>query len=100
MSIYIDMEMPEDSDMIVIYSDGTARKYLSYTKVIIDEAKAIPIPPHGRLVDAGEMFLQFVVKGQRSKRYHLREKWELNGTEIREVIDSLPTIIPAKKDKI
>ena len=98
MSIYIDMEMPKDSDMIVIYSDGTARKYLSYTKVIIDEAKAISIPPHGRLVDTRGMFLPFVVKGQRSKRYHLGEKWELNGAEIREVIDSLPTIIPAEEE--
>lgn len=43
MGLYINMEMPKDSDMIVIYSDGTARKYLSYTKVIIDEAKAISI---------------------------------------------------------
>lgn len=43
MGLYIDMKMPEDSDMIVIYSDGTARKYLSHTKVIIDEAKAISI---------------------------------------------------------
>lgn len=33
MGIYINMEIPEDSDMIVIYSDGTARKYLSYTNV-------------------------------------------------------------------
>ena len=95
MGVYIDMDMPEDSDMIVIYADGTARKYLSYTKVIIDEVKVIPVPQHGRLIDAREMFLPFVVKGQRSKRYHLGEKWELNGAEIREVIDSLPTIIPA-----
>ena len=42
--IYINMKMPEDSDMIVIYSDGTARKYLSYTRVIIDEANAVPDP--------------------------------------------------------
>ena len=53
--------------------------------------------PHGRLVDTRGMFLPFVVEGQRSKRYHLGEKWELNGAEIREVIDSLPAIIPAEE---
>ena len=57
MGIYIeDMEMPENSDMIVIYSDGTARKYLSNTRVIIDEAKAVPVPPHGRLIDADALY--------------------------------------------
>lgn len=57
------------------------------------------IPPHGRLVDADEMFEEFVIEGQRSKRYKIGEKWELNGEEIRGVISRLPTIIPAEEDE-
>ena len=59
----------------------------------------IEVPePHGRLVDADEMFVEFVIEGQRSKRYKLGEKWELNGEEIRSVISRLPTVIPANEE--
>lgn len=86
MGVYINMEMPEDSDMIVIYSDGTARKYLSYTKVIIDEAKAVPIPLHGRLIDADEL----------KKKHHWTDDfYETEYVEV-EDIDAAPTIIPAE----
>ena len=101
MGVYINMEMPEDSDMIVIYSDGTARKYLSYTKVIIDEAKAVPIPLHGRLIDADallmrinhevmEAYMDGVCYGMHPNQEYLY----LLG----EIIDDTPTIIPAEKD--
>lgn len=58
----------------------------------------VEIPPHGRLIDADEMFIEFVTEGQRSKRYKIGEKWELNGEEIRGVISRLPTIIEAEVD--
>lgn len=97
MSIYIDMEMPEDSDMVVIYSDGTARKYLSYTKVIIDEAKAVPVPAHGRLID---------VDALKTKGTDIRDTWvDYDGREdtVRgfslDMLDHAPTIIPANEDK-
>ena len=54
--------------------------------------------PHGNLIDADEIFVEFVIEGQRSKRYKLGEKWELNGEEIRSVISRLPTIIPASEE--
>ena len=54
--------------------------------------------PHGRLVDAKEMFFPFVIEGQKSKRYKIGQKWELNGEEIRKIIDSLPTVIPENKE--
>lgn len=53
--------------------------------------------PHGKLVDASEMFVNFVIEGQKSKRYHVGERWELNGQEIRSVIDSLETVIPPEE---
>ena len=58
----------------------------------------IEVPePHGRLIDADEVFVEFVVEGQKSKRYKVGEKWELNGEEIRSVISRLPTIIQASE---
>lgn len=84
--IYINMEMPEDSDMIVIYSDGTARKYLSYTKVIIDEAKAISVSPHGRLIDVDALTISTAVPldGKPYQYVHIDN------------IKAAPTIIPAE----
>ena len=64
-----------------------------------DYCPLIEVPePHGRLIDENEMFGEFVIEGQRSKRYKLGEKWELNGEEIRSVISRLPTIIPASDE--
>lgn len=94
--IYINMEMPEDSDMIVIYSDGTARKYLSYTKVIIDEAKAIPVPAHGRLIDAkyvrDKIIQKWMDKADDSHMY------KCGMEDAYEVIRNAPTIIPEEKE--
>ena len=49
-----------------------------------------------KLVRADDLFWEFVKKGQKNERgkYRLGEKWELNGAEIREVINSQPTIQP------
>ena len=59
----------------------------------------VEVPPHGRLVDADEMYEEFVLEGQRSTRYKLGEVWELNGKEIRRAIYRLPTVIPATEAK-
>lgn len=79
----------ENTAVLTIYTpfDEPQRRY-----------KLVPVPQHGRLVDASEMFSQFIAEGQRSKRYGVGIRWELNGEEIRKVIDSLPTIIPANKE--
>lgn len=44
---------------------------------------------------AAEMAL--IEKGQHSRRYKWGEIWELNGLEIREVLDNLPSVQPKKK---
>ena len=44
---------------------------------------------------AAEMAL--IEKGQHSRRYKWGEIWELNGLEIREVLDNLPSIQPKEK---
>ena len=54
--------------------------------------------PHGRLIDADELYGAIVDKGQKNERgkYRIGDFWELNGCEIREVIDGQPTIIGAE----
>ena len=102
MGIYIpDMEMPKDGDFelwIAIKKDGSFT-YNIRGKWKNGKQKVIPVSDHGRLVDATEMFEYFVIEGQRSRRYKLGEKWELNGEEIRKVIAELPTIIPASREE-
>lgn len=109
MGVYINIEMPPNCSACWALDDygdyprcRITEEQRGYNFPVrqkrMDKCPFIPIPAHGRLVDARKMFLPFVIKGQRSKRYHLGEKWELNGAEIREVIDSLPTIIPAEED--
>ena len=44
---------------------------------------------------AAEMAL--IEKGQHSRRYKWGEIWELNGLEIREVLDNLPSVQPKEK---
>ena len=51
--------------------------------------------PHGKLIDAHELYGAIVDKGQRNERgkYRIGEYWELTGREIREVINAQPPII-------
>lgn len=62
MSILIKgMEMPKDEgDSIHILRDETA---VIYRAESIDFYKAIPVSPHGRLIDADELFKEMERKG-------------------------------------
>ena len=41
--------------------------------------------------------MALIEKGQHSRRYKWGEIWELNGLEIREVLDNLPSVQPEQK---
>lgn len=62
-------------------------------------SKRVPSVPHGDLIDRNEIFAEFVIEGQKSMRYKVGEKWELNGEEIRRVIQRLPAVIPTEEDE-
>lgn len=51
-----------------------------------------------RLIDADELKLAIIEKGQANERgkYCVGDVWELTGNEIRDVIDAQPTIQPKK----
>lgn len=103
MSVLIKgMEMPTDHPLwIVVHPDGTVEaNEVSASRPVGWQTlrnAAVPVPPHGDLVDRDEMFVEFVDEGQKTTRYKVGEKWELNGEEIRRVIQRLPAVITAEE---
>lgn len=99
MSILIKgVEIPQEMRLFLVFPNGYTAIYDS-KDAFVGEAKAVAVPPHGDLVDRDEMFVEFVVEGQKTTRYKVGEKWELNGAEIRRVIQRLPTVIPAEESE-
>lgn len=49
------------------------------------------------LISRQAVELALIEKGQHSRRYKWGEIWELNGLEIREVLDNLPSVQPKEK---
>ena len=95
MSILINMEMPIDAPVIIkICPNGSVSRV--HEGVV---AKAIPIPPHGRLIDADAL---------RQSMYHKAfetdspmQKWD-SGCWVRykmfeRLEEKAPTIIPAEE---
>lgn len=86
MGIYIEgMEMPtfrDDYVAIVIYGDATIRSVHGF---VIDGATAVPVPDHGRLIDAD------VLRSQCDDPH-----WCVWMSEI----DDSPTIIPSDKEGV
>lgn len=46
--------MPQRDEVITIYTDGTAHRHHLGLRLSISESKAVPVPEHGRLIDASE----------------------------------------------
>lgn len=86
VGVYIKgMEMPTFRDAyvaIVIYGNGTIRSVHGY---VIDGATAVPVPSHGRLIDADALIKKIPVVS-----YEIYEN-------TRALLENAPTIIPATK---
>lgn len=83
MGIYINMKMPEGelgAVPVIIFADGTVRHYFSHVKL----GEAIPLPPHGRLIDADAL-------GEFPYNMDF-----CDGYEADEWVRYAPTIIPAE----
>ena len=53
MGIYLpNMEMPRNGQMLVIFPDGTSYVCFNGMRERLTQTTAIPVPPHGRLIDA------------------------------------------------
>ena len=98
MSILIrDMEMPEDGchHIICIYADGTVATGRR-------EYRAIPVPPHGRLIDESAIDLSKYEKAAHDALHNCKgsimyDSGVLAGARaITQLVRRAPTIIPAE----
>lgn len=99
MGVYIDMEMPKNGSSIQIAIDDDGKVYPSVEKCILKMssiAKAVPVPPHGRLGDLDrlakevkDMVNEFPQDSIGAERYRL----------FAEFIRTAPTIIPASEEE-
>ena len=85
--IYITMEMPKKPIIIQIYPDGRVRHidgngYKSH-------ADAIPVPDHGRLIDADALREDWLENGENEYVY--------DTNSFLDSIDYAPTIIPKEE---
>ncbi len=99
MGIYLpNMEMPRKGQMLVIFPDGTSYVCFNGMRERLTQTTAVPVPPHGRLIDENSVLLQIdewidsvgtVMIGHGLSYYG-----ELLGC-----IEDAPTIIPADKER-
>lgn len=64
----------------------TAVRICAYAGVRMDDSDFVPVPPHGRLIDA-DAFEEFI-----------RKDWDKNDHWIADIVYSRPTIIPAEEE--
>jgi len=97
MSVYVkNMEMPKEGEYhmtLYVCSDGSA--YIDVASFPVDEDRfeAIPVPPHGRLIDAD-------VLAEKHTKLAYEDRGANYGFHItaRAWVDSSPTIIPASEE--
>ena len=107
MGVYIEgMEMPKDGFVeIIIKADGTVQQtgqtlrlagdyfYTAYVGERPPMYKAVPVPPHGRLIDADALI----------RELEITEEDDHNGATLLmavflEVLKSAPTVIDAEEE--
>lgn len=94
MSILIKgMEMPTGNDelRLIIHSNG---QVIISHKTHYEEAEAVPVPPHGRLIDADELFRN--IKAECNPYGNPTIGYE-DGLKVLRIIENSPTIIPAEE---
>ena len=110
--IYIPGAMPKDGEIIVLHPHGYVARYafedidfLDYPKMNQMNQKAIPVPDHGRLIDADA--LEDFILALKQDAIHAYEwtgksgEWNARITErgrFAVTIEDAPTIIPADKE--
>lgn len=91
MSIYItNMDIPKDEAVaLYIYPDGRVKLWRPQAAVS-HEYEAVPVPPHGKLIEA-EPIMKFITDGLNSGKFGYDQ------IEVLTEIQYAPTIIPAEE---
>lgn len=92
MGLYIDIEMPIKQVYVILNPNGLV-EILDANNVLLEEYQAVPIPAHGKLIDAN-VLCNKLEKAGKIKPY-------LEGALNVAISFALtaPTIIPANEDK-
>ena len=86
MGVYINMEMPTVGRILITFPSGrTLEVSADNTQNILGEAKAVPVPPHGDLIER-DQFIEFI-----------KTHWDSYDQWFVEQLEARPTIIPAEE---
>lgn len=101
MSVLIkDMEMPTDCAMLLkIFPDGRVGVpvHLNWMgTMVVNDAEAVPVPPHGRLGDLDALKERVTKRLYASNHGSMAEAYF---AALIDLIDTAPTIIPAEEEK-
>ena len=97
MSIYItNMDIPKDEAVaLYIYPDGRVKLWRPQAAVS-HEYEAVPVLPHGRLIDGDELYAS-LKKWLIQNRHSMTEATRVWIRGVLEGIAAAPTIIPAEE---
>ena len=99
MGVYIKgMEMPKDGSWrsIRIYPDGTIGRPIGFGDyALVEGAKAVPVPPHGRLIEKSALLDDCYTEYEDFMNGKIDGKTALLNIERK--IKTAPTIIPAEE---
>ena len=84
------LDMPEERTWLglILYADGGVREFCQPNK----EYHAIPVPPHGRLIEA-EPIMKYIADGLNSGEFGYDQ------IKVLSEIQYAPTIIPAEEER-
>ena len=80
------VEMPKDNDAVTIIIFPNGKVSLAHDRRFAEYAEAVPVPPHGDLIDKQYAYQNTMVMGEHMRKIILKQ------------IDSLPTVIPASEE--
>lgn len=99
MSVYIKgMEMPEKDGVwtLRIWGNGQVERLEGYHSFLLSGVKAIPVPSHGRLVDADALIRR--IYDAAKQQPEIADLYEDEADSMIAWLKTAPTIIPADKD--
>ena len=97
MGIYLpNMEMPRKGQMLVIFPDGTSYVCFNGMRERLTQTTAVPVPNHGRLIDADALLKDDSRKYDMYRGANGRDTMldDVCHRAIQWTIDDAPTIIP------
>ena len=93
MGIYLpNMEMPREGQMLVIFPDGTSYVCFNGMRERLAQTEAVPVPPHGRLIDADALIINLMDRGIEGVQ---TDDWH----EVQQAVMDAPTIIEAEGEE-